>query len=406
MLCNCTIHTVPGAQSAIRFVPGRDDFGAVASQFDWVAVSERKTVSYALHIAAMAYLTMALLVLIAEFCPWRKPAVTAAFASIFFASVGSTAWCYAAFYSPSNWPEFEQPEKTANQGGPQTLVADKGQEGEEDEGDEGAEATGKRGGGKDTGSAIEFIERASYGLARKTARAIGLAEPPGSSFEDDGGATKDCEDCPDLVTIPAGSALIGASDSDGLGGPAERPAAVHRFWPGFRIGREAVTAQSFERFLDETDRPRRICPTLDADVKGLIPSPYARCVSAEEADAYVTWLTGKTGRRYRLATAAEWEFAAKTAVTPVAALGDVAAAHTLRLGDVREITAECWQPFLPTRGNEIFAASAGLFLCETRMLKGWTERDSANWQRVSARRELQKNEISPDTGLRVVRNLD
>ena len=35
------------------------------------------------------------------------------------------------------------------------------------------------------------------------------------------------------------------------------------------------------------------------------------CVNHEEAGAYAQWLSGETGRRYRLATEAEWEYAAR-----------------------------------------------------------------------------------------------
>ena len=35
------------------------------------------------------------------------------------------------------------------------------------------------------------------------------------------------------------------------------------------------------------------------------------CVSHEDATAYARWLSGETGRRYRLATEAEWEYAAR-----------------------------------------------------------------------------------------------
>lgn len=359
---------------------------------------------YAPDIAAYAYIAMACCILLAEVLPWRKPAITAAFASIVFASAGSTAWCYAAFYNPGSWPEIERPEKQASNGGNGEEAEGDAEEGQG--GGEGREGSGASGDGSTTSGAIGIIEKASLVLARKAANAFGVGTQHKSSWIDDGGVIKDCEDCPDLVTIPAGTALIGAADDDARAGAAERPARLRRFWPGFRIGREAVTAASFAQFLGETARPAAHCLDEDTREKPGAPSRYARCVSAAEADAYVAWLTGKTGKRYRLATAAEWEFAAKTALTPVAALGDATPAYAIRFGDVRELVADCWHPYLPATGDEVLAASAGRFLCESRMLKGWSEHEPDIWRRVSARREFANTATPEDIGLRVVRGLN
>ena len=75
---------------------------------------------------------------------------------------------------------------------------------------------------------------------------------------------------------------------------------------------------------------------------------YARCVTADDAEAYASWLTARTRKRYRLPTAVEWEYAMRTIGAPV-----------LSSGIVAEIVADCWQDLLPRSGREIIASQSG-----------------------------------------------
>lgn len=212
---------------------------------------------------------------------------------------------------------------------------------------------------------------------------------------------KDCADCPEMVHIAAGAAQIGAADTDEEATRAERPWHTARIWPGFALSRAAVTSASFQAFLRDTPWTSGVCSQSvaaandDKVASTLVDretSMYASCVSAGDAEAYVGWLTAHTGKRYRLPTAIEWEYAARTVGSPV-----------LRSGDVAEIVADCWQDRLPQPGLEIIASQSGQYDCLARMLKGGSAIDDAKWRRASARRILPHRAALIGVGFRVVR---
>jgi len=139
---------------------------------------------------------------------------------------------------------------------------------------------------------------------------------------------------PEMVKIPVGTFLMGSPDDEK--GRLEREGPVHRvtFARPFAMGRYEVTVAEFGMFVKatgyRTDAERcgegcwhvvltkgmlRDKPTEDAswrnpyiDQTGVHP---VVCVSWNDAQAYVKWLSKETGKRYRLPTEAEWEYAAR-----------------------------------------------------------------------------------------------
>lgn len=109
---------------------------------------------------------------------------------------------------------------------------------------------------------------------------------------------------PAMETVAGGTFRQG--DTHGKGNQAEQP--VHTVAiKGFAIGKFEVTFEEYERFALATDR----LPLPNDQSWGRGRRPVIN-VSWENARAYAAWLSQQTGKRYRLPTEAEWEYAARS----------------------------------------------------------------------------------------------
>jgi iron(II)-dependent oxidoreductase len=111
---------------------------------------------------------------------------------------------------------------------------------------------------------------------------------------------------PELVAIPAGEYDMGQAD----GRAEERPVHRVRVSP-FSLARFQLTNAQYDLFVLSTDRnPARFRSA--AEFCG--PTQPVVGPTWPDAVAYCEWLTARTGRRFRLPTEAEWEWAARGGV--------------------------------------------------------------------------------------------
>ena len=118
---------------------------------------------------------------------------------------------------------------------------------------------------------------------------------------------QDCKVCPRMVVVPAGSFDMGSPASEKGRSSNEGPVHKVTIANPFAVGKHEVTFEEWDACVADSG-----CRQYKARDHG-----YGRGnrpvidVTWIHAKAYAIWLSEKTGKKYRLLSEAEWEYAAR-----------------------------------------------------------------------------------------------
>ena len=273
-------------------------------------------------------------------------------------------------------------------------------------------------------------QAASGAATRTAAPQAALPSGPDPCVSKVGSRKPQCRDAlsigglgPFLAVISKGEFQMGNKDVT-----QEQP--VHRvaFTKPFAIGEFETSQAEYKLFCTETKRACEAQPWTGDDL------PVVQ-VSWQDARDYVTWLSKVSGRNYRLATEAEWEFAVRSGGTALYPSGNALAqtdavfsgvtrptapatrnrqmyVNTSKdnspklyhaIGNVREWVEDAWSPNYagaPDDGSARMSADGAL-----RVVRGGAFTDIAAKLRFTTREGIDSATRDNVTGFRVVREL-
>jgi formylglycine-generating enzyme required for sulfatase activity/tRNA A-37 threonylcarbamoyl transferase component Bud32 len=299
--------------------------------------------------------------------------------------------------------------------------------------------------------AIAVVAVGAYFLTRARPETASARLTAGDIF-------RDCPTCPLMKVLPVGQFAQGSANDEAGAEAFEQPKHTVMLARPVGFGVQEVTRAQYAMFIEETKHKGTGCATYDGEWTMRADLDWSHvgyrqtashpvtCVSWQDAEAYTAWLSNKTGRRYRLPTASEWEYAARggtTASRPwgestkdacaAANVADEAAAQRFPgwtvhacndsyvftapvgafsanafglndlFGNVFEWVQDCWHENYqgaPTNGAAWVEAG-----CKQRELRGGSWFTTPDYVRAAYRNRFEPDYRSNSVGFRVVRDM-
>jgi formylglycine-generating enzyme required for sulfatase activity len=228
---------------------------------------------------------------------------------------------------------------------------------------------------------------------------------------------------PTMIQVPGGKFRMGGPSS--IISPDETPRHEVTV-PSFMVSVYEITFAEYYRFAQATGRKKP--PSNGWDIK---THPVVE-VSWDDALAYTRWLSQQTGKRYRLPSEAEWEYAARAGTTASFWWGtkpgsnnahcfdcksDYSTSKPAKVGtyepnpfglydtagNVYEWVHDCYHRNYndaPTDGSVWEGGD-----CDVRVVRGGAYRSPANSMRVENRETFKSDKGQYNVGIRVARDL-
>jgi formylglycine-generating enzyme required for sulfatase activity len=236
-------------------------------------------------------------------------------------------------------------------------------------------------------------------------------------------AFQDCPDCPEMLELPAGRFIMGSADGD----PDEKPAHEVSIAKPFAVGKFEVTFAEWDACAADGGCLRNKSPNDEGWGKARHPVIN---ISWNDTKEYLTWLSNKTGKSYRLLSEAEWEYAARAGTKTKYAFGDSIDKQQAQFSDgkpgvgrsveVGSFAANAWGLFdmhgnvwewvedcyFPDYAEAPSDGSARTFKgCTSRVLRGGSWDYEARDTRSAVRYKLPAIYKVDEVGFRVARDL-